>query len=72
MGFSPFELCGDMAKVEIPSRLAYGKKGLGTVIPPNTDNWLFIKIQVGSLILMKEALYWELRSEKIEQQTYAK
>ena len=57
MGFSPFELSvGDMAKVEIPSRLAYGKKGLGTVIPPNTDNWLFIKI-IGwfGLILMKEA-----------------
>ncbi len=39
------EMCvGDVAKIEIPAALAYGKKGLSTVIPPNTDNWLFVKI----------------------------
>lgn len=39
------EMCvGDVAKIEIPAALAYGKKGLGSVIPPNTDNWLFVKI----------------------------
>ena len=55
---------GDMAKVEIPSRLAYGKKGLGTVIPPNTDNWLFIKIHglVRADFDERGVKYWELRS----------
>ena len=39
------EMCvGDVAKIEIPASLAYGKNGLGSIIPPNTDNWLFIKI----------------------------
>ena len=39
------EMCvGDVAKIEIPSQLAYGAKGLGSIIPPNTDNWLFLKI----------------------------
>ena len=59
------ELCvGDMAKIEIPSRLAYGKKGLGTVIPPNTDNWLFIKIHglVSADFEERGIKYWELRS----------
>ena len=59
------ELCvGDMAKIEIPSRLAYGKKGLGTVIPPNTDNWLFIKIHGLVRADFEEGgvKYWELRS----------
>lgn len=28
---------GDKARVKVPSRLAYGKKGYGKLIPPNTD-----------------------------------
>jgi FKBP-type peptidyl-prolyl cis-trans isomerase len=35
---------GDIAKVEIPASLAYGKKGLGSLIPPNSTIWLFIQI----------------------------
>lgn len=59
------ELCvGDVAKIEIPSNLAYGKKGLGTVIPPNTDNWLFVKIHglVAPDFNEGGVRYWELRS----------
>lgn len=59
------QLCvGDVAKIEIPSALAYGKKGLGTVIPPNTDNWLFVKIHgmVGADFDKGGMRYWELRS----------
>lgn len=59
------ELCvGDVAKIEIPSHLAYGKKGLGTVIPPNTDNWLFVKIHglVAPDFNEGGVRYWELRS----------
>ncbi|MDB3905581.1 FKBP-type peptidyl-prolyl cis-trans isomerase [Crocinitomicaceae bacterium] len=59
------ELCvGDEAKIEIPSDLAYGKKGLETVIPPNTDNWLFVKIHglVSPDFNEGGVRYWELRS----------
>jgi len=35
---------GDIAKVEIPASLAYGKKGLGSLIPPNSTIWLFVQI----------------------------
>ena len=59
------ELCvGDAAKIEIPSALAYGRKGLGTVIPPNTDNWLFVKIHgmVAPDFNEGGVRYWELRS----------
>ena len=36
---------GDVAKVEIPASLAYGQKGLGSLIPPNATIWLFIDIK---------------------------
>jgi len=35
---------GDIAKVEIPASLAYGKKGLGSLIPPHATIWLFVEI----------------------------
>jgi len=35
---------GDFVKVEIPASLAYGKKGLGDVIPPNTNVWLYARL----------------------------
>lgn len=35
---------GDFAKIEIPSELAYGKKGLKNIIPPNSKNWLYVKV----------------------------
>ena len=59
------EMCvGDFAKIEIPAALAYGKKGLGSVIPPNTDNWLFVKIHGMVSPDYKEGgiRYWELRA----------
>jgi FKBP-type peptidyl-prolyl cis-trans isomerase len=36
---------GDFVKVEIPSYLAMGKKGMPGLIPPNTPNWLYLKIK---------------------------
>ncbi len=59
------EMCvGDVAKIEIPSELAYGSKGLGAVIPPNTDNWLFLKIHgvVKPDYDQDGVRYWELQS----------
>jgi len=59
------EMCvGDVAKIEIPSQLAYGSKGLGSVIPPNTDNWLFVKIhgRVKPDYDQDGVRYWELQS----------
>lgn len=35
---------GDFVKIEIPSMYAYGEKGLKDIIPPNTDNWLYVKV----------------------------
>jgi FK506-binding protein 1 len=35
---------GDFVKVEIPAMYAYGEKGLKGIIPPNTNNWLYIKV----------------------------
>jgi FKBP-type peptidyl-prolyl cis-trans isomerase len=35
---------GDFAKVEIPASLAYGTKGLGSIVPPNSDVWLYVKV----------------------------
>ena len=35
---------GDFAKIEIPSKLAYGVKGINGVIPSNSDNWLYVKV----------------------------
>ena len=35
---------GDFAKIEIPAELAYGEKGIKNIIPPNTANWLYVKV----------------------------
>jgi FKBP-type peptidyl-prolyl cis-trans isomerase len=35
---------GDFAKIEIPSNLAMGEKGLKGIVPPNSSNWLFVKV----------------------------
>ena len=35
---------GDFVKVEMPASMAYGKKGLGDVIPPNTSVWLYARL----------------------------
>tara|TARA_B100001059_G_C17816661_1_gene575698 strand:- start:598 stop:1539 length:942 start_codon:yes stop_codon:yes gene_type:complete len=55
---------GDLAQVKIPSYLAYGKKGLGSLIPPNSENWLFVKLH-GIVSPSTDTLgvkVWELRS----------
>tara|TARA_Y100001978_G_scaffold94781_1_gene84900 strand:- start:191 stop:1132 length:942 start_codon:yes stop_codon:yes gene_type:complete len=57
---------GDLAQVKIPANLAYGKKGLGTLIPPNSENWLFVKLH-GIVSPSRDSLgikIWELRSGK--------
>ena len=57
---------GDLAQVKIPAYLAYGKKGLGTLIPPNSENWLFVKLH-GIVSPSMDSLgikTWELRSGK--------
>ena len=58
------EMCiGDAAKIEIPSKLAYGSKGLNSIIPPDTDNWLYVKIhgRVEADYNTGGIKYWELR-----------
>jgi len=35
---------GDKIRVKIPSGLAYGKKGIGNIIPPNSDLIFVIKL----------------------------
>jgi FKBP-type peptidyl-prolyl cis-trans isomerase len=35
---------GDFAKIEIPSKLAYGINGINGIIPSNSDNWLYVKV----------------------------
>jgi len=55
---------GELAQIKIPANLAYGKKGLGDLIPPNTENWLFVKIH-GVVSPSKQengVKTWELRS----------
>ena len=57
---------GDLAQVKIPAYLAYGKKGLGSLIPPNSENWLFVKLH-GIVSPSTDTLgvkVWELRSGK--------
>lgn len=36
---------GDFVKVEMPKQLAHGEKGIPGVIPPNSANWLYLKIK---------------------------
>ena len=57
---------GDLAQVKIPAYLAYGKKGLGKLIPPDSENWLFVKLH-GIVSPSRDSLgvkIWELRSGK--------
>ena len=35
---------GDFAKIEIPASLALGQKGIKGIVPPNSVNWLFVKV----------------------------
>lgn len=35
---------GDFAKIEIPSELAYGSKGLSNIVPANTPIWVYVKV----------------------------
>jgi FKBP-type peptidyl-prolyl cis-trans isomerase len=35
---------GDFAKIEIPAALAMCEKGIKGIVPPNSSNWLFVKV----------------------------
>jgi FKBP-type peptidyl-prolyl cis-trans isomerase len=35
---------GDFAKIEIPAALAMGEKGIKGIVPPNSANWLYVKV----------------------------
>ena len=35
---------GDFAKIEIPAALAMGEKGIKGIVPPNSSNWLYVKV----------------------------
>lgn len=35
---------GDFAKIEIPATLAMGDKGIKGIVPPNSVNWLYVKV----------------------------
>ena len=35
---------GDFAKIQIPADLAFGKKGLASIVPPNATLWLYVKV----------------------------
>ncbi len=35
---------GDFVKIEIPAALAYGEKGIGDIVPPNTNIWLYVRL----------------------------
>lgn len=57
---------GDFAKIEIPSELAYGKKGLTDLVPPNSKNWLYVKVHafVAPGINKDGITSWKLREGK--------
>ena len=62
---------GDFAKIEIPSELAYGSKGIKDIIPPNSVNWLYVKVHsfVSPSINENGVTSWKLREgpEKINE-----
>lgn len=53
---------GDFVKIEIPSALAYGEKGIKNIIPSNTVNWLYVKVHsfVKPSINKDGITYWKL------------
>ncbi len=62
---------GDFAKIEIPAELAYGSKGIKDIIPPNSANWLYVKVHsfVSPGINEDGVTSWKLRegTEKINE-----
>jgi FKBP-type peptidyl-prolyl cis-trans isomerase len=54
---------GDFAKIEIPAELAYGSKGIKDIIPPNSVNWLYVKVvsSVSPSINEDGVTSWKLR-----------
>jgi len=57
---------GDFAKIEIPSELAYGVKGIKGIIPSNSDNWLFVKVHssVSPEVNENGVTSWKLKNGK--------
>lgn len=55
---------GDFAKIEIPSKLAYGVKGINGIIPSNSDNWLYVKVHsfVSPGINKDGIISWKLKN----------
>ncbi len=53
---------GDIAKIEIPASLAYGRKGLEPIIPPNSSLWLFVQIHGKNRpdVLMEGIRVWKV------------
>jgi FKBP-type peptidyl-prolyl cis-trans isomerase len=35
---------GDFVKIELPAALAYGEKGIGDIVPPNSNIWLYVRL----------------------------
>lgn len=64
---------GDFAKIEIPAELAYGLKGIKNIIPPNSANWLYVKVHsfVSPGINKDGITSWKLKSgnEKVSQKS---
>jgi FKBP-type peptidyl-prolyl cis-trans isomerase len=57
---------GDFAKIEIPSDLAYGVKGIKGIIPSNSDNWLYVKVHssVSPEVNENGVTSWKLKNGK--------
>jgi FKBP-type peptidyl-prolyl cis-trans isomerase len=57
---------GDFAKIEIPSKLAYGINGINGIIPSNSDNWLYVKVHssVSPEVNENGVTSWKLKNGK--------
>lgn len=54
---------GGKIKLLIPSKLAYGKEGYKTIVPPNSD--LILDIEMVDLIPPKPVVKWDISGKKV-------